>query len=354
MSTCLLQNIFRINVSLTNGAKRFTLMKRSYFTFIVSALALTTLLLPATGNAQQTVVNNAQPDTPQLKISPLKAMQNFEPAADEEYEIGPGDEINIDVAGYPELTGKRTVGPDGRITLPVTGSIQIANQTRQKAAKTIQDALVAYYKNPSVTIGIDKYGSNRILILGNVQHPGVLYYDSTPTLLDAIARGGLMANSTTRDGIPEKCVIYRGNDQALTVELKQLLQSGSSMADIRLRRNDIIFVPVQQQDFVSILGEVQHPGAQPLTPELNLRLAITQAGGPTDGAGGSPTIHIVQSSTNKTITLSWKELMTPNGGNEVTLHAGDMVFIPKSGFQKFATVVSKISPLATLAVFAAP
>jgi polysaccharide biosynthesis/export protein len=136
--------------------------------------------------------------------------------------------------------------------------------------------------------------------------------------------------------------------------LKQLLQSGSSMADIRLRRNDIIFVPVQQQDFVSILGEVQHPGAQPLTPELNLRLAITQAGGPTDGAGGSPTIHIVQSSTNKTITLSWKELMTPNGGNEVTLHAGDMVFIPKSGFQKFATVVSKISPLATLAVFAAP
>jgi polysaccharide export outer membrane protein len=328
-------------------------MKKFLFTFAASALAWTILLSPVNGNAQQTVAENAQPATPQLKLSPLKTMQNFEPSADEEYEVGPGDELSIDVAGYPELTGKRTVGPDGRITLPVTGSIKISDQTREKAAETIQNALATYYKDPSVTIGIDKYGSNRILILGNVQHPGVLLYDGTPTLLDAIARGGLMANSTTRDGIPEKCIIYRGNDQTLTVELKQLLQSGSAMADIRLRRNDIIFVPVQQQDFVSVLGEVQHPGAQPLTPELNLRLAITQAGGPTDTAGGSPVIHIVQSSTNKTITLTWKELMTPNGGNEVTLHAGDMIFIPKSGFQKFAAIISKISPIATLATVGA-
>jgi hypothetical protein len=45
--------------------------------------------------------------------------------------------------------------------------------------------------------------------------------------------------------------------------------------------------------------------------------------------------------------------MTPNGGNEVTLHAGDMIFIPKSGFQKFAAIISKISPIATLATVGA-
>jgi polysaccharide export outer membrane protein len=326
-------------------------MKPSLSLFTVSAVVFAMLLAPLYSRAQK--ADSTQPNNPQLKISPLKAMQNFEPLADEEYEIGPGDEVNIDVAGYPELTGKRTVGPDGRITLPVAGSIQVANQTREKAAKTIQDALAAYYTNPSVTIGIDKYGSNRVLILGNVQHPGVLYYDNTPTLLDAIARGGLMANSNTRDGIPERCIIYRGNDQALTVELKQLLQSGSAMADIRLRRNDIVFVPVQQEEFVSILGEVQHPGPQPITPELTLRLAISQAGGLGEGAGSSPMIHIVQASTNKTITVPFKDLMKPNGGNEVTLHSGDMIYIPKSGFQKFATVVSKLSPLTTLVTLGA-
>lgn len=323
---------------------------------IVAIAALTFALLPASHQAlaqQQTASNAAPANTPQLKISPLKALENFEPPADEEYEIGPGDEINLDVAGYPELSGKRTVGPDGRITLPVTGSILIANQTREAAAKTITAALTKFYTNPSVTLEISKYGSNRILILGNVQHPGVLYYDGTPTLLDAIARGGLLANSTTRDGIPERCIIYRGNDQALTVELKQLLQSGSAMADIRLRRNDIVFVPVQQQDFISVLGEVQHPGAQALTPELNLRLAISQAGGLGEGAGSSPTIHIVQSATNKTLVVPWKELMSPNGGNEVTLHPGDMIYIPKSGFAKVTTVISKLSPLATLVTLGA-
>ncbi len=321
-------------------------MKHSLSSFTVAAVAIAMLLIPVCGEGQQ-------PSDPQLKISPLKAMQNFEPSADEEYEIGPGDEVSIDIAGYPELTGKRTVGPDGRITLPVTGSIEIANETREKAAKTIQAALAAYYTNPSVTIGIDKYGSNRVLILGNVQHPGVLYYDTTPTLLDAIARGGLMANSNTRDGIPERCIIYRGNDQTLTVELKQLLQSGSAMADIRLRRNDIIFIPVQQQEFVSILGEVQHPGPQAITPELNLRLAIAQAGGFGEGAGSSPTIQIIQASTNKTITVSFRSLMQPGGGDEVTLHSGDMIFIQKSGFQKFAAVISKLSPLTTLVALGA-
>jgi len=317
------------------------------------ALVVVMFFFPTCSQAQHANADDTQANNPQLKISPLKAMQNFEPAADEEYEIGPGDEVSIDVAGYADLTGKRTVGPDGRITLPVAGAIEIANQTREKAAKTIQDALSAYYTNPSVTIGIDKYGSNRVLILGNVQHPGVLYYDNTPTLLDAIARGGLMANSNTRDGIPERCIIYRGNDQALTVELKQLLQSGSALADIRLRRNDIVFIPVQQQEFVSVLGEVQHPGPQPITPELSLRLAISQAGGLGEGAGSSPDIQIVQSSTNKTIIVPFKDLMKPGGGGEVTLHSGDMIFVPKSGFQKFATVISKLSPLTTLVTLGA-
>jgi polysaccharide export outer membrane protein len=350
----LFQQVFStIDPLFANSPVRSTFMRSKFSVFTMSLVAMTLLLASRPTFAQQLATSNAPADTPQLKISPLKALQNFEPAADEEYQIGPGDELSIDVAGFSELTGKRTVGPDGRITLPATGSILVANQTREAASNTITTALAAYYTNPSVTIEITKYGSNHILVLGNVQHPGVLNYDGTPTLLDAIARGGLMANSTTRDGIPERCIIYRGNDQALTVQLKQLLQNGSSMADIRLRRNDIVFVPVQQQDFISVLGEVQHPGAQPLTPELNLRLAISQAGGLADGAGSSPTIQIVQSATNKTINLPWKTLMSPHGGDEVTLHPGDMVFIPKSGFSKVATVITKLSPLATLVTLGA-
>lgn len=348
-----LQLSISFNEPFAQYAVRSNFMKYIFPTSAAAVFALALLSLPGHCAAQQaTPANNQQPADPQLKLSPTKILQAFEPAADEEYLIGSGDELNIDVTGYPELTGKRTVGPDGRITLPVAGSFKIADQTRETAAKTVTDALTPYYKNPSVTIGIDKYGSNHILVLGNVQHPGVLQYDGTPTLLDAIARAGMMANSTTKDGIPERCMIYRGDSQVVTVQLRQLLQTGNAMGDMRLRRNDMIFVPVQQQDLVSVIGDVQHPGPMPLTPELTLRLAISQAGGLTEAAGGNPMIHIVQTSTNKTMDIRFKELMKPSGGDEVTLHPGDMIFIPKSGFYKFTTVVSKLSPMATLATFA--
>jgi polysaccharide biosynthesis/export protein len=305
----------------------------------------------ATVTPPQSGVAPAQPgqaaDSPQLKLSPTKALEAFEPAADEEYELGPGDEITMDVPGHPELTGKHVIGPDGRITLPVAGTVDIANKTRIGAGQTIKDALTPYYTDVNVTIGVDKYGSNHIMILGNVQHPGVLYYDTTPTLLDAIARGGMMATSTNKDGIPERCVIYRGNDQTLTVELRKLLQGGNAMADIRLRRNDIVFIPVQQEEFVSVMGEVKTPGTVALTQNMTLHLALAQAGGVTDMAGKN--IEIVQYSTGKTMIIPYSQILTPNGDREITLHGGDIIAVPKSGLAKFSVVMMRLSPLTTLA-----
>jgi polysaccharide export outer membrane protein len=298
--------------------------------------------------ANVTPPQSAQPaDSPQLKLSPTKAMEAFEPAADEEYQLGPGDEISMEVPGHSELTGKHIIGPDGRITLPIAGTVDIANKTRIGAAQTIKDALTPYYTDVEVTIGVDKYGSNHIMILGNVQHPGVLQYDSTPTLLDAIARGGLTATSTNKDGIPERCIIYRGNDQTLTVELRKLLQGGNAMADMRLRRNDIVFIPMQQEQFVSIMGEVKNPGAIALTQEMTLHLALAQAGGVTDMAGKN--IEVIQASTGKTTIIPYNQILTPNGDREITLHGGDIIAVPKSGMAKFSVIMTRLSPLTTLA-----
>jgi polysaccharide export outer membrane protein len=289
-------------------------------------------------------------DNPQLKLSPTKAMEAFEPAADEEYELGPGDEISMDVPGHPELTGKHVIGPDGRITLPIAGTVEISNKTRIGAGQTIKDALTPYYTDVNVTIGVDKYGSNHIMILGNVQHPGVLYYDSTPTLLDAIARGGLMATSNNKDGIPERCVIYRGNDQTLTVELRKLLQGGNAMADMRLRRGDIVFIPPQQEEFVSIMGEVKNPGAVALTPDMTLHLALAQVGGVTDMHGKN--IQVIQASTGKTTIIPYDQILTPNGDREITLHGGDIIAVPKSGLAKFSVVLTRLSPITSIATLA--
>jgi polysaccharide export outer membrane protein len=326
-------------------------------------LLLAGLLLTANANmvlAQASTADDPATSNPQLKLSPMKTLQNFEPAENEEYALGPGDEISLDFPGRPELSGKKVVGPDGRITLSLAGALNVADKNRNEVAKLVVEALSPYYKDLTVTINIEKYGSNRVVIIGSVQHPGVLYFDNTPTLLDVIARGGLLANAAgngpssgtaVRDGIPERCAIYRGNDQVVWVDLKQLLQSGNSMADLRLRRNDIVFVPAQQEIFVSVLGSVMHAGAIPLTPESTLASVLAQAGGLAEGA--SANIQVIQPSTGKTVTIPFKSLLTLKGNNEVKLHAGDVVFVPQSGFFKSTYVIQRLSPIASIGAIAA-
>jgi polysaccharide biosynthesis/export protein len=308
---------------------------------------------------QRSTADGSQSSDPQLKLSPMKALQDFEPAVKEEYSLGPGDEISLEFTGHPELGGKKVVGPDGRITLSLVGTIDVADKNRNEVAKLIVNSLSPYYKDLTVTVNVDKYGSNRVIILGSVQHPGVLYFDDTPTLLDVIARAGLLANAGTgtsnvsavRDGIPERCAIYRGNDQVVWVNLRELLQGGNSMADLRLRRNDIVFVPAQQEVFVSVMGSVMHAGAIPLTPDSTLVSVLAQAGGLAESAGHN--IQVIQPSTGRISTIPFKTLLTLTGTDEVKLHAGDVVFVPQSGFYKSTYVIQRLSAVASLGAIVA-
>jgi len=69
--------------------------------------------------------STAQANAPVLKQNPLEALRNFEPAADEAYRLGKGDEITVDIAGRPDLAAKLVVGPDGCVTLPLAGDVKL-------------------------------------------------------------------------------------------------------------------------------------------------------------------------------------------------------------------------------------
>ena len=302
-----------------------------------------------------------QPNGPALTIRDQKTLESFEPALNEEYTLGAGDEITLTAPGRPELTGKQTVGPDGMISLNPVGAIHVADLTREGAAKTIEGRLEKYYNDPSVTISVDKYSSNRVRVLGYVQHPGEIAFEGTPTLLDAIGRAGLLSPTVTANGvatnvgpgIPETCTIYRGNDTAVQVELRKLLISGSVLADMRLRRNDIVYVPQPQQLFVSVLGEVAKPGTVPLTSESTLTSVLAEAGCCSESSGFNPLIHILQTSTGKDIKVHYKQLMTLSGQTEFTLHSGDVILVPKTAFNNATYVLQRVSPIATMVSLAA-
>jgi polysaccharide export outer membrane protein len=309
--------------------------------------------------AQESSKQGAQQTTePTLKENPLETLRKFEPAPDEEYQLGKGDEITVNFAGRPEMQAKLVVGPDGRITLPLAGDIMLAELTRPQAGAAIESALATYYTNLSVQVTVTKYTANRVLLLGAVDHPGTFEFDGTPTLLEVMARGGVEAgpnkSGTTPDvnQIPERCAIYRGSDQVVWVELRQMMETGNALADLRLRRDDVVYVPSSSERFISVLGEVQHPGAIPLAYNSTLASVLAQAGGVNDHAGNNPHVQIVDPASGSSRVFSLKDLLDPVKSREVTLKPGEIIFVPKSGFYRATYVLERLSPLVTLATMA--
>jgi polysaccharide biosynthesis/export protein len=291
---------------------------------------------------------NSSPDNPadpKLKMSPLEMLRKFEPAVGEEYTLGAGDEISIQYPGHPELTTKTPIGPDGRITL-VTGPIIVANLTRDDAAQKIQEAMSAYYTQIHAVVEVEKYGSNHVTLLGDVKNPGPINFDQTPTLLEVLSKGGV---ETRLDGtLPEQCVIYRA-DLVLWVDLQQLLATGSPLADLRLRRNDVIFVPALSSRTVSVLGQVLHPGEIPLKHDSTLTSILGEAGGLTDTAGGNPEFQIIhRANGSKTQYVHFKDLMSPTRGLEISLNPGDVIYVPKSGIAKAGFVMQQLAPFLSI------
>jgi polysaccharide biosynthesis/export protein len=323
--------------------------------FLTLALAAVPLL-PGHAAGQATPSTTTTPTTTSedpasqgLQRRPL-GIEETQPDAHEEYLLGAGDDIIVTVAGRPELSGPQVVGPDGRITLPVIGSVLIGEKSRDDASKAIDDAVEKYYSGGvSSTVQVTKYGSNHILVLGAVEHPGVMNFDQPPSLLEAITRGGSLVNADHTIQVPRKCVIYRGDDKVMNVNISDRFDSKRALLDIRLRRNDILYFPENQESLVSVIGEVKAAGPERLISSTTLITLLAGAGGITEKAGNNPMIEIVEPSTGKIQKVQYKQLLTVNGASDISLHDGDIVFVPRSGLTKVGYAFQQVAPIIGLA-----
>lgn len=272
-------------------------------------------------------------------------IEDTQPDAHEAYLLGAGDEIVVAVAGRPELSGAHIVGPDGRITIPGVGTVAVGEKSRDDAAHSIDEALGKNYSGTmSSTVEVTKYGSNHILLLGAIEKPGVITFDQPPSLLEAITRGGPVLNSDRTTQTARKCIVYRGNDQVMNVNISERFDGRRALNDIRLRRNDVVYIPENQESLVSVVGEVTHPGPVRLNQNSTLISLLADAGGITERAG-NPTILITEPSTGRIQQIKFKELLTLHGGSDVTLHDGDIVYVPRSGVARTGYLFQQIAPL---------
>ena len=158
------------------------------------------------------------------------------PAANAEYRIGSGDQLNVFVFNQPDLSVTVPVRPDGLISTPLIENIQAAGKTPSELARDMEKTLAEYIRSPTVNIIVTNFVgtySDQIRVVGQAANPQALAYRSGMTVLDVmIAVGGLgefAAGNRAR-------LVRRGANgeaQEMRVRLDDLLNDGDINANMR-------------------------------------------------------------------------------------------------------------------------
>lgn len=268
------------------------------------------------------------------------ALKEFDAAEGEAYRLGEGDEVSVQVWEKPELSGRQFVGPDGAITVPVAGTMKIAGLTREDAASTIGKSLSRFYTGVSVTVRVEQYLSNRITVVGRVKVPGVLRFEKTPTLLEAIARaGGLLEGPVNLT----HCAVVRGRDKMAWIDLKSLADGREPVLNLRLKADDLVLVPEDGDLPIYVLGQVLKPGPLRFTRGMSFMDAISQAGGPTRDSMPS-NILLVRPSQNRRVVVSVDDILGPVNTSNVALESGDILYVPTNVLADLGYLLEKLNP----------
>jgi polysaccharide export outer membrane protein len=122
------------------------------------------------------------------------------PALDNEYRLGPGDKLRIEVYKDAQLSQSVQIRPDGKITLPLVGDVEASGRTPIELRDTIAKSLKEYITSPTVTVIVVEALASQVYVMGEVSHPGPLPMHGPTTILQALAMaGGFKEFANTKD-----------------------------------------------------------------------------------------------------------------------------------------------------------
>jgi polysaccharide export outer membrane protein len=270
------------------------------------------------------------------------ALAELDAEVDPVYLLGAGDHLTVQVLGRPEMSARHVMGPDGRISMPLVGTLRLATLTREEAAATVETALQRYFTKPAVSLSVEQYSANRVTVLGRVQNPGVITFDKVPTMLEVLARAGALP-VLDKQATLTRCAIFRGRDKVIWIDLKHLLARSDPAYNLRLKPNDIVYIPDSGDTSVYVMGAVPRPGAYRLTPDMSLLDALAQAGGPNEDAALQE-IAIYRPGRNALERAPLKSLLTADRSVNYALEEGDIIYVPKSGIAEVGYVLRQLAP----------
>lgn len=197
------------------------------------------------------------------------------------YILGPGDEVIIDVWGDSELNVRYTITPDGYITVPGLGRIQLSGMRVDQATGRIRNEFSGIYSDLNssqphtfLALSVGNTRTIKVNVMGEATTPGTYTLTSFSSAFHALyAAGGI-----THIGSLRNIRIFRGGRAAATVDLYEYLLKGNNMNDITLQDGDIVMVD-PYIGLAQITGEIKRPMKYEMRPDETLKDILGFAGG---------------------------------------------------------------------------
>ena len=164
-------------------------------------------------------------------------------AVTDEFVIGPGDVLAINVWKETEVSRVVPVRSDGRISLPLVGELQSGGLTPRQLETEITKRLKDYVADPAVTVVVQEIHSQKINVLGMVNHPGSFPLAKPMTVVDAIATAGGFRDFAKQKDVYVLHKDASGKQTRVAVNYKDVIKGTRPEQNIELQSGDTVVVP---------------------------------------------------------------------------------------------------------------
>ena len=207
----------------------------------------------------------------------------FEPAMNiatpQNYRLGPGDVVFIEVYGASQKTIEGTISPDGEVTIEDFGPISLAGLTVEQANARLRSTLGSRYQSSSVKLTVGQTRSIIVNIYGEVEAPGTYTLSAFSTVFNAL----YMAGGVNDIGTLRSIKVYRNSQLIANVDAYDFIMNGNLRSNVRLADNDVIVVGAYDC-LVNISGKVKRPMYYEMKKNESLQTLLRYAGGFTGDA----------------------------------------------------------------------
>lgn len=211
-----------------------------------------------------------------FNIDKLTFQPNLNMATPENYRLGPGDEVIVDVWGASQNTMRLEISPDGYVNISNLGPVYLNNMTIKDARQLLKQELGKIYadsaNNIQVTLG--NIRTIQVNVMGEVRAPGTYALSSLSTVFHALyASGGVSDIGSLRN-----VQVARGGKTIARLDVYEYIMKGLIQDDIRLQDGDVVIVPTYDE-LVKITGKVKRPMFYEMKNGESVATLLKYAGG---------------------------------------------------------------------------